>query len=236
MTDRPMIFSGPMVQALIDGRKTQTRRVIRQASHNGWHIYHAGKRCGWYNGGGEGKLNAMNTPYMPRDRLYVREAWRPQMDSTIWACVEYRSDGARIKPRIEEDNAGGKFWEDCNAVDPDWRQYDVEPQVAKWRSPIFCPRWASRLTLTVTDFRVQRLQDISFADTLAEGIEGTDIHKRRQRLCVEQGIECGSVCRDSFRDIWNSLHGPEAWEANPWVVALTFTVVKGNIDRIGGVE
>ena len=88
----------------------------------------------------------------------------------------------------------------------------------------------SRLTLTITDVRVQRLQDIKYADLIAEGIEATDIHARRHQQCRDHNIECGSVCRDSYRELWNSLHGPNAWDANPWVCAITFDVTRGNID------
>ncbi len=88
----------------------------------------------------------------------------------------------------------------------------------KWTPSIFMPRWASRLTLTVTDVRVQRLQDISEEDAWAEGITayGTTRYEREGR--------------DLYALLWNSINGAGAWNNNPWVVALSFTVRKGNID------
>jgi hypothetical protein len=95
------------------------------------------------------------------------------------------------------------------------------------------PRWASRLTLTVTDVRVQRLQEIAEADAVAEGVNP----------CLE-GNQCpdgphGGCCamydpKDAYAALWNSLHGPDAWDANPWVYALTFTVHHRNIDAMMG--
>lgn len=83
------------------------------------------------------------------------------------------------------------------------------------------PRWASRLTLIVTDVRVQRLQDISRGDAMGEG-------------CPFQNMADGDDPREWFRALWNSLHGPDAWDANPWVCALTFTVHRCNIDQMPG--
>jgi len=100
-------------------------------------------------------------------------------------------------------------------------------QELKWNPSIHMPRWASRLTLTVTDVRVQRLQDISAADSIAEGVECETCAAMAQSACHGKG--CFSSLAD-FRALWNSLHGPDAWDANPWVVALTFTVEQRNID------
>ena len=91
------------------------------------------------------------------------------------------------------------------------------------------PRWASRLTLTVTDVRVQRLQDISEADAVAEGCDAV------LALTIKRpnGAHPGNP-RECYCDLWNSLHGHGAWDANPWVVAVTFTVQRGNIDQLPG--
>lgn len=90
------------------------------------------------------------------------------------------------------------------------------------------PRWASRLTLIVTDVRVERLQDISEDDAIAEGVEEVSDDGP-----VLTGIPCGTIYADhrsAFRDLWNSLHGPGSWDANPWVAAITFRPVFANID------
>jgi hypothetical protein len=213
MSDRPIIFSAPMVRALLDGQKTQTRRLLptahpRHPQHNQIRMdvltYDPQRPEAWYWDGVHDRVGASYPiPYAPGDRLYVREAvcW---VSGWGW---RYRADNDDLSDKRE---AG---------------------EVSRWRHSIHMPRWASRITLTVTEVRVQRLQEIKFQDVLAEGIEATEIHARRHRQCVEEDIGCGSVCRDSFQELWNSLHGPDAWDANPWVVAVSFTVRKGNIDQ-----
>lgn len=90
------------------------------------------------------------------------------------------------------------------------------------------PRWASRLTLVVTDARVQRVQEISAEDCAREGVKISDI------ALTNKGYIWGN--REAFRDLWNSLHGHDAWERNNWVAAYTFTVHRCNVDQIGGGE
>src|SRR5690606_34593004 len=118
----------------------------------------------------------------------------------------------------------------------------------KTRVSIFMPRWASRLTLTVTDVRVERLQDCSEEDAIAEGVE-TDLwdmapvardYSRPDGHFVgwdigilppNTSVDADRVGRESYRTLWDSINGAGAWEANPWVVAVTFTVEQRNIDR-----
>lgn len=220
MADRPIIFSAPMVRALLDGQKTQTRRVLKLAGRapeyigpigcqddptcwgwdhaDGGYITVAGDdndhlpgwRDGWRDWSGA---------YAPGDRLWVREA-------VCWVSAwgwRYRADNDDLTEKRE---AG---------------------EVGRWRPSIHMPRWASRLTLTVTDVRVQRLQDISEADAIAEGGDATRVTEFHT-LAMPSFIA-------GFQGLWNSLHGPGAWDANPWVVALTFDVVRGNIDQMPGV-
>jgi hypothetical protein len=99
------------------------------------------------------------------------------------------------------------------------------------------PRELSRLTLTVTDVRVQRLHDISEADAVAEGVESGETSRGNMWKAYGDEPNCWvDTARISFIRLWNSIHDPDAWDANPWVVALTFTVQRGNIDEIGGAE
>lgn len=222
MTDRPIIFSGPMVRALLDGRKTQTRRVLcqfdpdRDPPQAG--PYFAGHKAAtwtdregtpWRYPGAKGAATG--------DRLWVREAWSINAHGGFsiggvgdWGySLDFRAGGTKHL------RFSGHY-----ADDPYMRLYDT--QVGDWRSPIHMPRWASRLTLTVTDVRVQRLQDISAEDVQAEGA---------CELAFVPPTEADTEeARGIFRDLWNSLHGPDAWDSNPWVVALTFTVEKRNID------
>jgi len=198
MADRPIIFSAPMVRAMLDGRKSQTRRIYKVPS--GSYVEQGGV---WAMTDGCAYGDAA-LPYAPGDRLWVRE------NCATWGDHEaiYRADDAVEYGLAVSDGKFGAKW--------------------KARPSIHMPRWASRLTLTVTDVRVQRLQDISEADAIAEGCDAV------LALTIKRpnGAHPGNP-RECYCDLWNSLHGPGAWDANPWVVALTFTVQCGNIDKIG---
>lgn len=220
MTDRPIIFSAPMVRALLDGRKSQTRRLLKLAGRRPDYIGPKGctgdPACwGWDNGDG-GYILADRDPsdkfaaswrdfaasYAAGDRLWCREVWGLGV-SDHGNCPRYRATmdyrcGDKIRSHHE-----GPF---------------------TWRSPIHMPRWASRLTLIVTNVRVQRLHDISAADAIAEGCHV---------YASSATIDCDTPDpRQEYRRLWNSLHGPDAWDANPWVAALTFTVHRQNIDQM----
>jgi hypothetical protein len=219
MADRPIIFSGPMVRALIEGRKTQTRRVIKKpAALDALSVFGADFLTL------PGNIDLIG--YAPGDRLYVREAhallprtaYRGSIGTGSIAQTEHPTDGY----------SAAVFREGFDRSGP-----------PRWRPSIHMPRWASRLTLTVTDVRVQRLHDISEADAVAEGIvpvtrhfpplQGVP-HQLRERTIYEWSGGWSVRAADAYAVLWNSLHGPDAWDANPWVVALTFTVEQRNID------
>jgi len=211
MTDKPIIFSAPMVRALLESRKTMTRRVL-------WPQPVEGAQFQGIDRDGKALFTVgciygkQSLPYAPGDRLWVREA------CATWGC-------GPEKPDVPYPVAYA-------ADDPEWSAIKADAREAggwKIRSPIHMPRWASRLTLTVTEVRVQRLQDISEADAKAEGIGAFEY-----AFAVDKRRPQGARFTDAFADLWNSLHGPDAWDANQWVAALTFTVQRGNIDQIGG--
>lgn len=195
MADRPIIFSGPMVRALLAGRKTQTRRIVKHAPHDAAKGEVFCDRDGDSPSGftfvGQGGWPRMpiwpsQIPALPGDRLWVREAWQRENERPPF----YRAEGV------------------------DWP--------GRWRSPTHMPRWASRLTLVVTDLRVQRLQDISEADAKAEGVA---------QYTAPEGNEVRvETYKQSFARLWNSLRGFGAWEDNPFVAALHFEVHRCNID------
>jgi hypothetical protein len=204
MVDRPIIFSAPMVQALLAGRKTQTRRLARRY------------REVPTSDDGEGLLR-LPTPWQraqPGDRLWVRENWR--------AGQGYDD----VKPRDLPTPAQVHIRIGYEADDP------VPDLLGALRPSIHMPRWASRLTLTVTDVRVQRVQEISEADAQAEGIAQFENGRWHYEANPEPAYVrlTGQTARDVFHDLWHTIHGPGAWDANPEVVALTFTVEQRNID------
>lgn len=195
MTVRPILFSAPMIRALLDGRKTQTRRVAKfiEPTEDGRFHIHA------YGGGSYGvaeadvaRVAADYAPYEIGDVLWVRETWADMQCDPNEAI--YFADGER---RV----------------------------ATYWRPSIHMPRWASRITLTVKDVRVQRLQEISETDALAEGVE--------DELRDNNGNVCWTPATMFFENLWDTINGNRhgcAWADNPWVVALTFDVHRMNID------
>lgn len=196
MADRGILFSAPMVRALLDGRKAQTRRMLKP-----------GKRPALILDGAGILLDPSFAPpvFHIGDQLWVREAWRskleydhlpgsemPQMKSLVEYDLEVRKHGSREAGRL--------------------------------RPGMFMPRWASRLTLTVTDLRVERIQQISERDAIAEGVQASGW----------EGDDVPGHARIAYRDLWNSLHDKpdERWEDNPWVVVISFDVRRGNIDGV----
>lgn len=202
MKERPILFSGEMVKAILDGKKTQTRRAITQVrelqspdfpTKSDW-VYRRKKDGIWEDVSNE-RLIEKHCPYgVPGDRLWVRERhafiW-PGMDEVpIEECdIEYYADDPRPYP-------GG--WE------PD--EARGNPDAAKWRPSIHMPRWASRITLEITDVRVERIKEICARDVIAEGC---------------------SAFEHEFIPLWNKINEKRGfgWDVNPWVWVVEFNVV-----------
>ena len=174
--EKPIIFSGPMVRAILEGRKSQTRRLLKPQPiwESGWEGYNEGCWVYTNRNGYCFPMGEYQHPIQPGDRLWVREA--------------FTTDGPVVRYAATDDIH----------------------ELRKTKSPIHMPRWASRITLEVTEVRVQRLQDISEEDAEAEGF---------RQDCGGQFVD---MARDQFHRIWLKLHGPGSWDANPWVAALTF--------------
>ncbi|MDT8329057.1 MAG: hypothetical protein RQ750_17075 [Roseovarius sp.] len=200
MADKPIILNAPMIRALLDGRKTQTRLI-----HKEYRDYSASALLP------DGTARPICTRFAPGNRLWVREAFRGDADYDNYAPSEW----SHWPVHYEADGP------------PDTRRGLGSD--GKKRPSIHMPRWASRLTLIVTDVRVQRLQDISGADAVAEG--GPSSHPSIDRVSREFGAK--DFPRSWFEQTWNSIHGPCAWDDNPWVVALSFDVHRCNIDQMG---
>jgi hypothetical protein len=207
MTDRPILFSASMVRALLDGRKTQTRRILKDApTEPGWICYEAAGKRTWVGPNGYPSMPCI-LRFAKGDRLWVRESWAKPFagdDGYI-----YRADGPEFNsPGMAKHQWGNE---------------------APWRVSIHMPRVASRLTLAVTDVRVQRLQDISEADARAEGMPVD--HLDQPYDPPPPGVDSWQgYGRYSFACVWTKLHGKDSFYANPWIVALTFTVEQRNID------
>jgi hypothetical protein len=221
LTDRPILFSGPMVLALLAGTKTQTRRVLNPQP------YPLEGRPGFWNASGRvgGRICASDNDlaslhrYVVGDRLYVREAWRSEFASEHVAPrdlprgspVEYIAGGLANLP-MRTVHFGGRH-----------------------RQAMHMPRWASRLTLAVTNVRIQRLHDLTEADAVAEGIKRNPHGNGDQWMDYPAGSSAAGWLdpRRSYQSLWDSLNADRGfgWTTNPWVVAVTFAVERRNIDQ-----
>lgn len=204
MKERPILFSAPMVRAILAGTKTQTRRVCKPAQSYSLskvvEVPDPLERGQVYNGshfGDEEGDVQFPSPYGGRgERLWVRETF-----SGPW-CMEAQ-DGIAAAPPSK--------WGESSEI---WYWADGEPTYGDWTRPrpsIHMPRWASRITLEVTGVRVERLQDISEKDAWAEGCEGYD-----------DDVTGGKSGYSEFHDLWEQINGPESWAANPWVWCVSF--------------
>ncbi|MEJ7685670.1 MAG: hypothetical protein WKG52_00975 [Variovorax sp.] len=213
MKERPILFSAPMVRALLDGSKTQTRRVCKQATGPSLSVGIDDDEPGvaalsWLSGNGPGHdvhetVKKVRCPYgVPGDRLWVRETH---------AKIIGQSGGW-----IETDHFATYTHGD--------RLGDTLGLKKKWTPSIHMPRAASRIDLEVTGVRVERLQDISEADARAEGARECDYASGREVLLA------GASQRGSFvlhyRDIWERINGLGSWAANPWVWVVEFKRVR----------
>jgi hypothetical protein len=198
MTDQPILFSAPMIRALLDGRKTQTRRILKPQPDD---LY-------------EGQIPRQFRIAIG-DRLWVRESLTFDWTTNDWL---YAADRA-----IMVDVCGNEL----ETPRPDRWPRGAAPS-------IHMPRWASRLTLIVTDVRGQRLQEISEEDAIAEGMEQDTTPGSESFGAWTGGVDFlyGWDARGAFRRTWELINGAESVKANPWVAAYTFRVVKANIDSV----
>lgn len=210
MKTHPMLFSGPMIRALLDGRKTQTRRILKPQPSDFDDVptgcktvadYCTGspdQGLAFYWRGAGGSWNS-SPPFFVKikvgDLIWARETCATWNGTDENADVAYRADES----------------------EDEWEKLKHDARLGWWKlkPSIHMPKWASRITLEVTDVRVQRLQDISADDARAEGA-----------LTGDHSVYAFSL-------LWNSINGPDAWDQNPWVVAYSFTVHKCNVDQMG---
>lgn len=210
MTERPILFSAPMVRALLDGTKTQTRRVVKpHRSDDAFVLLDHGD--GWWpyrsEDGERANVNNMEYPMAspygkPGDRLWVKETWAQPAAMDPGPTV-YRADYPASVP------AGFTNLPTADAI--------------KWKSSLFMPRAASRILLEVVSVRVERLLEISEQDAIAEGIPW-------QRCVDWQGP--GNTRRDfgpkdAYKTVWEGINGVGSWDANPWVWVVEFKRVDG---------
>ncbi len=204
MKEQPILFSGPMVRAILEGRKTQTRRVAKikpayatdtiRPDGKGWLVEH------WPKCEREmqnfGRVDTVECPYGQRgDRLWVRETFAPHDTQALRekdvSHIYYRADDGAIH---ESDGP--------------------------WKPSIFMPRWASRITLEITAVRAQRVQDIDYKDCEAEGL----FHAARAVWSCPGTDEIFTEGYRGYKWLWDSINAERGfgWYKNPWVWAITF--------------
>jgi len=194
--ERPILFSADMVRAILDGRKTQTRRVVKgDPNLVRWMPIQINRNQGWENEHG----NPINCPYgQGGDRLWVKETWATTEQSGV-----HKSDAEII----------------YRATDPDWET--IEGWC--WKPCIFMPRWASRIDLEITSIHVERLQDITEMDAIAEGM----MFERYDGNTYDE-----LPAKEKLADYWDSLNAKSGypWESNPWVWVIEFKVIKPEVN------
>lgn len=197
MTERPILFSDPMVRAILAGAKTQTRRIMKPQPTrvDGGVPFGDGPKWARATPGSA----VIGCPHGKRgDRLWVREAH--------YIIGEYRE--VFFRATQDSNNSPTLSWP------------------GPWRPSIHMPRWASRITLEVTGVRCERLRDISEADAQAEGVERTVTGDGWSRYADSSweavGLPPFADARSSFRSLWEHINGTGSWDANPWILVVSF--------------
>ncbi|HID9179129.1 TPA: hypothetical protein ACXE53_001519 [Klebsiella quasipneumoniae] len=242
MTERGMIFNGEMVRALLSGRKTQTRRIVKGTDGavkfcKEWDIN--GKEVFVVLGekdhtGMNPVLGAISCPFgAVGDRIWVRETWAT-LGNEDGCCIDWEGNlckgdersAARIYRASCEQRPGDYgLWSIPD--DAYWKPHTKEHKFeGAWRPSIHMPRWASRILLEITDVRVERLNAISEEDARAEGIiDGGCLNCGEPEPCGCANPEPDAT--DAFAYLWQSIYGQENWNANPWVWVISFKRVEG---------
>jgi hypothetical protein len=237
--EKPILFSGPMVRSILDGKKTQTRRVVKCCCNTThldrllgdwtlskpphkwdgqpmWRVHGRKPIDGdwveeFQTDVDDNASAVVSCPYgQPGDRLWVREAFARPLHGD-----SRRDTPMRSWPAVYRADVGIDQHFDCQ----NYRMHDSD---FRWRPSIHMPRWASRITLEITNVRVERLQEISKADARAEGVEPGCLTCGEN--CVDRGGcgYCRPAYRDSFAYLWTKLNGRESWDVNPWVWVVEF--------------
>ncbi|MEX2964243.1 hypothetical protein [Microbulbifer sp. TYP-18] len=212
--ERPILFNGPMVRAILEGRKTQTRRIIKPQPFNGASGESAIKQIGGLRD--EQTLSQVMT-----------SAWQAGFVDTTCPCGE---EGDRLWVRETfrlSTHNDCPHYEPCNCRSgvPFYRS-DAEIGEEKWKPSIHMPRWASRITLEITNIRVERLREMSQEDAYCEGVT-RELRNSFGYACDEsEEIFNTRQSKETFSFLWESIYGDGSWDANPWVWVIEFKRVE----------
>ena len=247
VAEKPILFSGEMVQAILDGRKTQTRRVMKPQLHTGklGDVYIYPKDNAASEWSSNPQMFACDCPYgVPGDRLWVREAFQ-RVEAFYGLGILYRSDESILAIDFDAPNE----WERTNERlhEPRLELHDIACEGMPWCPSIHMPRWASRITLEITNVRVERLNEISAEDVVAEGIDLSPIWENSTGVTYEEvaKVWTQNVPRNDgesidqsysahfiacFKRMWDKINGKKnPWASNPWVWVIEFKKLEADI-------
>ena len=226
MKERPILFSGPMVRAIMEGRKTQTRRVVKDVSADCELFIDSGdgffQQCYRDNSGAiHSKSWLSKCPYgIPGDRLWVRETFAI-------------ATGPPPDVPMDADNTAVVYRASWDVEVPE------TPLDGAWKPSIHMPRWASRINLEITGVMVERLQEINCDDAIAEGTDWKTCPTYQSVESLKEQVTASRVGRPYFpvltidyvggyKKLWESINGPGSWDKNPWVWVVKFRRIDNN--------
>lgn len=214
----PILFSTETVQDILDGRKTQTRRVVKS---NG--VIHTARKIVFEDENWQGESGRkIKCPYgQPGDVLWVREAFIEGFQMSE-GSYKYDDEGNLIPKIWHKADNGLRQWYDGTS---DWPTENIP-----WKPSIHMPKYACRIFLKVKSVRVERLQKISEKDAKAEGVleydDGTfKNYFKTKGLRAMDGVEC-LLSKGSFQSLWSSINGLDSWNSNPWVWVIEFEQIE----------
>lgn len=220
--ERPILFSAQMVRAILEGRKTQTRRAVKwKLREKGLNLRFSGLEAGFYCTDLESSgwvLRSRGAGGCWNDRTWPVHCPYGKSGDSLWVRETWAVDGPlnEAKARHEDALRGGYV----SGYGPYYRATEPAPDTLHWKPSIFMPRWASRIKLEIVESRVERLMEITDAGANAEGI----------RQCEGGAYDYMAGCdaqgwspRASFASLWESINGKRLpWESNPWVWVVEF--------------
>lgn len=220
--ERPILFTPAMAQAIAEGRKTQTRRVVKLRDKTG--TYSAFGDDGWPESMDEyGDWHKDRCPYgVPGDRLWVREKWRPFWHPDLWCSIQYAADSSYRKPEFAEESRGHRFADLCELSGD-----NAEP----WHSPIHMWREMSRIALEIVSVRVERVESITIEDAIAEGGLYMPNRPTYEAECAEAFARgelkppIGDNPRERFLRLFYDINKRAPEGSNPWVWVVEFRKV-----------
>jgi len=255
--ESPILFSDPMVRAIIEGNKWVTRRIPVNKTElkildEPYSHYIRNRRGTWDSYKTLAELVEKHSPYgKPGDIIWVREAWRPRSwgKDFDWMCLEYRANENTDRARFKKDVDPMDMWHTELRLIAAWEKLSDECRAAgcdfagdmftlkgkdgqrpiKWRPSIFMPRAACRLRLRITDVRVERLQDISEAQAIAEGVEEFSFGKAGLNFDLGGSQQTRDPLQ-AFKWLWDNINAKRGygWELNPWVWVIEFDRIPEN--------